>query len=49
LSDAVTEAVNHKRKSAEGAIRCEGTRERPKEGKRPCHNLLRYKLTLGYV
>jgi hypothetical protein len=49
LSEALTHAVTHRRKSVEGEIRCEGTRERPKEGKKPCHNLLRYKLTLGYV
>jgi hypothetical protein len=49
LSDAVTEAVAGRRKIAEGEIRCEGTRAKAKEGKRPCHNLLRYKLTLGYV
>ena len=49
LSDAVTEAVASKRKIAEGEIRCQGTRAKLKEGKRPCHNLLRYKLTLGYV
>lgn len=49
LSDAVTEAVAHRRKSAEGEIRCQGTRKGPKESKRPCHNLLRYRLTLGYV
>ena len=48
LSDAVTEAVTHRRTIAEGEIRCQGTRERPKEGKRPCHNLLRYKLVLRY-
>jgi hypothetical protein len=49
LSDAVTKAVTGRRKIAEGEIRCQGTRAKPKEGKRPCHNLLRYKLTLGYV
>ena len=49
LSDVVTEAVTHHRKSAAGEICCQGTRERPKQGKRPCHNLLRYKLTLNYV
>jgi hypothetical protein len=49
LSEAVTEAVAQRREVAEGEIRCEGTRTRPKENKRPCHNLLRYKLTLGYV
>jgi hypothetical protein len=49
LSDAVTEAIAHRQKSAEGEIRCQGIRERQKEGKGPCHNLLRYKLILGYV
>ena len=49
LSDAVTEAVAGRRKIAEGEIRCPGTRAKPKEGKTPCRNLLRYKLTLGYV
>lgn len=48
LSDAVSQAVTHLRKTVEGEIRCQGTREEPK-GKRPCHNLLCYKLTLGYV
>ena len=48
LSEAVAEAVAKRSKIAEGEIRCPGTRVRPKEGKRPCHNLLRYKLTLGY-
>jgi hypothetical protein len=49
LSDAITEAVTRRRKSAEGEVRCPGSLERPKEGKRPCHNLLRYKFLLGYV
>ena len=49
LSEAVAEAVAKRRKAAEGEIRCPGTRVKPKEDKRPCHNLLRYKLTLGYV
>jgi hypothetical protein len=49
LSDVLSEAIARRRKSAEGEIRCQGTRERPKEGKRPCHNLLRYKLILGYI
>ena len=49
LSDAVTEAIARRRKFAEGEIRCQGSRERQKEGKRPCHNLLRYKLILGYI
>jgi hypothetical protein len=49
LSDAVSEAVSKRRKEVEGEIRCQGTRVRPKDGKRPCGNLLRYKLTLGYA
>ena len=49
LSDAVTEAVAHRCKSVEGEIRCGGTREMAKGNRTPCANLLRYKLTLGYV
>ena len=49
LSDALTAAVARRRKSAEGEIRCQGTRTKPKGSQMPCHNLLRYKLTLGYV
>lgn len=49
LSDAIAEAVQHRRKTAAGELRCPGTRERPKEGKRACQNMLRYKLTLAYV
>lgn len=49
LSGAVSEAVAKCSKIVEGEICCHGTRIRPKEDKRPCHNLLRYKLTLGYV
>jgi hypothetical protein len=49
LSDAVAEAVARRRKSVEGEIRCQGSREKQKEGKRPCQNLLRYKLILGYA
>ena len=49
LSDAVAEAVTHRRKSTTGEIHCHGTRERAKGNKIPCENLLRYKLTLGYV
>jgi hypothetical protein len=46
LSDAVAEAVNARRKVAEGEIRCQGWRTRPKQEKVPCRNLMRYKLTL---
>lgn len=49
LSDAIAEAVTRRRKLAEGEIRCQGTRTKPKGSPTPCHNLLRYKLTLGYV
>jgi hypothetical protein len=47
LSEAVTKAG--RRKIAEGAIRCQGFRTSAKADKAPCHNLLRDKLTLGYV
>lgn len=48
LSDAVAEAVANRRKTSNGEIRCQGKRALPKEDERPCHNLLRYKLTLGF-
>ena len=49
LSGAVAQAVTGQRKIAAGEIRCQGIRTRAKEDHVPCHNLLRYKLTLGYV
>lgn len=49
LSSAVAQAVAKRRKNVEGEIRCLGSRLRPKTGTTPCRNLLRYKLTLGYV
>ena len=49
LSGAVAQAVTGRRKMAEGEIRCQGSRSKPKEDTVPCHNLLRYKLSLGYV
>ena len=49
LSGAVAQAVTHQRNIVEGEIRCEGWRSKPKEGKLPCQNILRYKLSLGYV
>jgi len=49
ISNAIAEAVAKRRKTVEGEVRCPGTRIRPKEEKTPCRNLLRYKLTLGYV
>jgi hypothetical protein len=48
LSDAIAQAVAKRRKTVEGEVRCQGKRVRPKEAERPCQNLLRYKLTLGY-
>ena len=49
LSGVMARAVTGRRKIVEGEIRCEGFRTRAKEDKAPCQNLLRYKLTLGYV
>jgi hypothetical protein len=49
LSSTVEEAVAKRRKILEGEVRCPGTRIRAKESAKPCHNVLRYKLTLGYV
>jgi hypothetical protein len=49
LSAAVAAAVKGRRKIAEGEIRCEGMRLKPKQEKTPCQNLMRYKLSLGYV
>jgi hypothetical protein len=49
LSNAVTEAVAHRRKSVDGEVRCGGTREMAKGNRKPCANLLRYRLTLGYA
>jgi len=49
LSSAVAHAVTKRKKTVEGEMRCQGTRSRPKEDARPCHNMLRYKLSLGYV
>ena len=49
LSSAVAEAVGKRRKVTEGKIRCEGWRTKPKEERTQCRNLMRYKLSLGYV
>ena len=49
LSDAVSQAVGRHRKTAEGELRCEGVKPLAKDTLQPCHNLLRYKLTLRYV
>lgn len=49
LSHAVADAVNGRRKIAEGELQCQGWRARPRQDKVPCRNLLRYKLSLAYV
>ena len=49
LSNAIAEAVARRRKSAVGEMRCQGTLEKPSQSKRPCRNVVRYNLTLGYV
>jgi hypothetical protein len=50
LSTAVADAVAKRRKIAEGQIQCQGSRTLPKQQQPlPCHNILRYKLSLGYV
>src|ERR1041385_4813405 len=49
LSPAVAEAGATRGKIAEGEIQCQGSRPKPKQTSVPCHNLLRYKLSLAYV
>ena len=49
LSNAIGEAVTRRRKSAVGEIRCQGTLEGPNQSQRACRNVVRYKLTPGYV
>lgn len=49
LSAALSKAIRNHRKTAEGEIRCEGVRPTPNDGRQPCHNLLRYKISLGYL
>lgn len=49
LSAAVAGAVGRKEKITEGEIRCEGWRIQPKQVRKACQNLMRYKLNLGYV
>jgi hypothetical protein len=50
LSTSLAQAVETRRKIVEGQIQCQGSRTKPKQqGTVPCHNLLRYKLSLGYV
>ena len=51
LSDALGVAVANRRKSAQGELRCEGLRPsaKPQGDSAPCHNLLRYRMTLRYT
>jgi hypothetical protein len=49
LSGAVAGAVTGRRKEVDGEVRCPGWCTKPKQDKAPCHNLLRYKLSLIYV
>jgi len=49
LSDAVAEAVTRRSNSVVGKLCCHGTLEKPQQSKRPCGNVVRYKLILGYV
>ena len=49
LSAAFANALHSRSKKVEGEVRCEGTRSRVNGEGLPCGNLLRYKLTLGYV
>jgi len=48
LSAALATAVAARRTSASGEICCQGWRNRATINTIPCHNILRYKLSLGY-
>jgi len=48
LSDVIATAVTEKRTSVSGECCCQGWRNRAGIDTVPCHNLLRYKLTLTY-
>lgn len=48
LSEVLANAVATRRTTESGEMRCEGWRSRATIDTVPCHNLLRYKLTLGY-
>lgn len=48
LSEALATAVTGRRTSASGEISCQGWRNRATIDSVRCHNILRYKLTLGY-
>jgi len=48
LSAELAKAVQARRKIVSGEIVCQGWRSRTTVGKTRCHNILRYKLALGY-
>jgi hypothetical protein len=48
LSAVLAQAVAARRTSVSGELRCQGWRNRAGIDTVPCHNLLRYKLTLKY-
>jgi hypothetical protein len=48
LSIVLSQATAARQINAEGEVRCEGWRSRTVIDTVPCHNLLRYKLTLEY-
>lgn len=48
LSEVLAEAVAARRPTVSGEVRCQGWRNRAGIDTVPCHNLLRYKLTLKY-
>ena len=48
LSAVLATAVTARRTTASGEMRCEGWRSRAGIDTVPCHNILRYKLTLKY-
>jgi hypothetical protein len=48
LSDELAKAVAERRKTASGEVVCQGWRSKTTIGTVHCHNLLRYKLSLGY-
>ena len=48
LSDELAKAVREKRKTVSGEKVCQGWRSKVTIDSVPCHNVLRYKLTLGY-
>jgi len=48
LSEVLAEAVAARRTTVSGEVRCQGWRNRAGIDTVPCHNLLRYKLTLKY-